>query len=152
VSEEKRLDRKEDDRLLGIPAVAFLPVLLGGAFYFGYLYLTNIIDFNQWVLYASLLVIPAYLCLCFGAYELLFSLKVKKPLVFHLKRFLSRMTIILGLLLGFFGLWSVLMFLSPIISLKYILLLAAFMASLVLALLVAIPKTRQLIKRFTSGE
>jgi hypothetical protein len=153
MSGKQRTSREEDERLMGISAILFLPILIGGSVYLVYLYATDVIDYYQGILYTFLLLVPIYLCLCFAIYEVLFNRRTKKPLLFHFKRFLSRIAIILGYLLCILALWSVLnLYLNQLISWKYILFIAFFTASLMLAILVAIPKTRQLIKKFSSGE
>jgi len=153
VSTREKPRQEEEQRIMGISAMLTLPVLLGGAIYVIYLHATAAMDFNQGILYIFLLVIPTYLGLCFSIYEVLYSRKIKKPLRFHIKRFTSRTIVAIGYFLGFIALWSIFSFLlSTLISLRYILLLTLLTSSIALALLVALPKTRQMIEKFTKGE
>lgn len=148
----ERLGQEEEQRVMGISAMLTLPVLLGGAIYVVYLHAIDVIDFNQGILYAFLLVVPAYLGLWFSTYEVLSSRKVKKPLRFHIERFVSRMIVATGYSLCFVALWSVFsFFLSTLISRSYIVLLTLLTSTLTLATLVTVPKTRQIIEKFTKG-
>jgi len=140
---------------MGISAMLTLPILLGGAFYVViYLHaITGIIDINQAIMYLFLLVAPVSTGFCFAIYEVLFSRKIDKTFLFNLKRFLSRMIIVSSYFFSVVVFWTVFtFFLSAIISWKYILLLTLFASSLTLAILVAVPKTRQFIEKFTKGD
>lgn len=155
MSERRKLSPEEDQRIMGISAMLTLPILLGGAFYVViYLYaITDLIDINQAILYLFLLVAPISTGFCFAIYEVLFNQKIRGPLIFHLKRFLSRIVILSGFWLFILTVWGVLnLLLSAIISWRYILILSILIPSLALATLAAIPKTRQIIEKFTKGD
>jgi len=155
VSRTEKLSQEENQRIMGISAMLTLPILLGGAFYVViYLHaITNLIDINQAIMYLFLLVAPISTGFCFAIYEVLFSRKIDKTILSHLKRFLSRMIIVSSYFFSVVIIWTVFNFLlSALISWRYILLLTLLASSLTLVILVAIPKTRQIIEKFTKED
>lgn len=149
MSKKQRFNPKEDEHIWAIPAALATFISVGGVIYTIYLKAIGVISDNVLVLYAFSFWFPFSIAVCFGTYEVLFSVKIKKPFLFHLKRFLFRMTVIFGYMLCFIAFWSLL---SPLTSWKSALLLTLILTSMTLAMLVAIPKTRKLIKKFTEGE
>jgi len=146
-------NQEEDQRLIGISAGVTLPVLLGGTVYLIYLYASGVIEYAQGIVYSFLLVYPLSMGLCLAVYEILSSQKIKKPLRFHIKRFISRVIILssYGLMLaGFWSLYNRLF--SGLISSGYILLLALLTSSLTLAALATVPRTRRVINKYIQSE
>ena len=155
MSKARKLSPEEDQLLAGISAMLTLPILLGGILYVAiYLHsVTGLVDINQGITYTFLIVAPVSMGFYLAVYEVLYSRKIKKPLRFHIRRFMSRIVVVIGYFLGFGAVWSAFFFfLSALISLRYILLLTLLTSSSALGLLVALPKTRQMIEKFTKGE
>lgn len=153
MSEILKLSREEDERMLGISAILTLPIAIGGIIYFVLLKANNVISSYEILALYTLLWMPLSTAVYLAIYEVLISRKITKSLQFHFKRFLSRIVVLSGYWLLFLVLWSVLnSFLYQLVSWRYILLFAFFTASVVLAVLVAIPKTRQIIEKFAKGE
>jgi len=151
--ERLELSREEDQRIIGISAAVTLPVLFGGCVYLLYLYVNGVIEYTQGIVYSFLLLYPLFMGLCLGVYEILSSRKIKKPLQFHIKRFMSRVIILssYGLILaGFWSLYSRLF--SELISSGYILLLALLTSSLILAALATVPRTKRIIDKYIKSE
>jgi len=152
MSTTEKPGQEEEQRIMGISAMLTLPILLGGAFYVViYLHaITDLIDINQAIMYLFFLVAPVSTGFCFAIYEVLFSRKIDKTFLFHLKRFLSRMIIVLSYFSCVVVLWTAFnFFLSALISWRYLLILSFFIPSVILAIFAAIPKTRRIVAKFT---
>lgn len=153
MSERLELSQEEDQRIIGISAAVTLPVLFGGCIYLLYLYVNGVIEYAQGIIYSFLILYPFFMGLCLGVYEILSSRKIKKPLRFHIRRFLSRVVILSSYGLALAGFWSFYSRLfSELISSGYILLLALLTSSLILAVLATVPKTRRIIDKYIRSE
>lgn len=143
---EKEDSREEDESIWLVPALLMTFILVGGGIYTIYLESIGVIPSDYFlVLYGFLLLFPVSMAICFGTYEIFSSLRINKPFLFHLKRFLFRTIVFLGcgiFIAAFFSL------LSPLLSWRYAILFSCFLMSLTLAILVANPKIRHLLKKF----
>lgn len=149
----QKLSREEEQRIMGISAMLTLPIATSGIIYFILLKTNNVISSYEILALYSILWIPVSTTIYLAAYEVLMSRKIKKPLHFHFRRFLSRTTVLSGYWFLFLVSWSLLnLLLNRLVSWRYILLLAFLTASVFLAVLVVVPKTRLIIEKFTKGE
>ena len=88
-----------------------------------------------------------------GTYEVVSSFKVKRPLLFRVKRFLSRTALASAYILCLYVLWSFFtLLLSSPLKEEYIVLLSLVIASLMMFILVANRRTRPFIKKLTMEE
>jgi len=143
----------EDQRIMGMSAMLTLPIAIGGIICFVLLKANNVISSYEILALYTLMWIPASTAVYLATYEVLTSQKIKKSLRFHVKRFLSRIAILSSYWVLLLALWSVFNhFLNQLVSWRYILLFAFFIASVILAILVGIPKTRRIIEKLTKGE
>jgi MFS family permease len=146
-----KLRREDEEHMMLISGILTLPFLLGGVLYLMYLYFNGFVDYNQGILYTFLMLYPLSVGLWLTIHEILISRKIRKPLALHVKRFLFRMGIVSSYAMIFAVFWIVFTsFLLQFVSWRYILILALLASSLSLAILVAIPRTRRIIQRFTS--
>lgn len=146
-----KLRREDEEHMMLISGILTLPFLLGGVLYLTYLYFNGFVDYNQGILYTFLMLYPLSVGLWLTIHEILISRKIRKPLALHVKRFLFRMGIVSSYAMIFAVFWIVFTsFLLQFVSWRYILILALLASSLSLAILVAIPRTRRIIQRFTS--
>lgn len=153
MTKSQTLSPEEDERIIGISAGVAFSALFGGFFYLFYLYVNDIIEYTQGIIYSFLILYPLFIGLWVGAYEILSSRRIKKPLQSHIRRFTSRVIILssYGLMLaGFWSLYSRL--LSELISSGYILLLAVLTSSVTLAALATVPRTRRVINKYIKSE
>jgi len=121
-------------------------ILIGGGIYTIYLKSIGVISSDYiLVLYGFLLLFPLSMAICFGTYEVLSSLRTNKTFLFHIKRFLFRTIVFLGCGIFIAALFSLL---YPLVSWRYAILLSCILTSLTLAILVANPKIRYLLKKF----
>jgi uncharacterized membrane protein len=88
-----------------------------------------------------------------GIYEVVSSFKVKRPVSFRVKRFLSRTLFAAIFVLCFYGLSSFFAQLfSTVLRWQYILILSLLTLSLTMLALLQNPKTRRLVKKLTREE
>lgn len=147
---KEKLTREEEERIWTISAIAIVPILIGSMVYMIALVRPS---FTMLILYAFSFSLPVSICICCATYEILFSLKVKKPFLFHIKRFLSRMIFVLGFVLAIILFWGVLnLFLSPLISDKNTLLISFVTLTMIVCVFAIISKTRDFLIKFFSGE
>lgn len=141
---------EEEGRIWIIPAALGTIVSLGSAFYIVYLHQIGAITSDYlYVIYGFVYAFPISIAICFGTYEILASIDDTKPVRFHLKRFLFRISVMLGYAISIIAFFSLLLLLLPW---NYALLLAAFSTTLVLAVLVFNPAVRRMIRKFDGTE
>lgn len=153
MAKEKRLSRKEEERLWIISVVPLVPVLICAGVYIVHLKSIGVISSVEDAFRYVLLIVALYLVAGFGVYEVVSSFKVKRPLSFRLKRFLSRAIFASGYILCFYALSSFFgLLFSTVLKWQYILILSLFTLSLAVLALLQNPKTRQFIKKLTQEE
>ncbi len=150
---EKRLSREEEERLIAWSIVPLVPLLIFFIAYIAHLKSVGVIasfsEAFQYVLLAGAL----FLTVSAGIYEVASSFKVKKPLEFRIKRFLSRTLVASLCVLCFYAFWTFFtLFLSSVLRVEYILLLSLLSMSFALAILVRNPRTGRYIKKLTMEE
>jgi len=153
LSTKERLSREEEERLWIVSIVPLVPVMVGVIAYLAYLKSNDpFMSFYIYVFYSTLVGICC-LAVGVGIYEVASSFKVKKPLSFRVKRFLSRTALTSAYLLCVYLLWSVLiLFSSWFLKEEYTLVLSLFTISLVFSILVRNPKTGRFIKKLTQDD
>lgn len=150
---EKRLTVKEEERLRAISAAPLVPVLCVFIAYLANLKSIGVISsFEDAFLYAILAGVFYLFATC-GIYEVASSFKVKRPLLFRVKRFLSRSVFSAASIFCLYLICSYfLMLFSAVMRMQYILILSLFVWALIIATLVRNPKTRRLVKKLTQEE
>lgn len=146
----KKLEKSESERIALIATISALPLLIGGIVYVIHLRSINAIKSDVEFVLFSFCILLFSTIICFVFYELLYSLKVKGKRLFHLKRFFTHTFAFIVYWASIIVLWSALQFLS--IPWKYGILIASLTSSLVLALMVNIPKIKNFLKKIEEGE
>lgn len=140
----------EEERLWTIAGIITVPISIGGI-----VYTIAFIkpSFEVLVLYAFLLWAPVSTGICFLTYEISSSLKIEKPFIFHVKRFLFRTIASSGYWMLITLFWNVFnFFLSPPISHENILLISFVTATLIICVFIIISKTRDILIKLFAGE
>jgi hypothetical protein len=150
---EKSLTREEEERLIALSIIPLIPLFGFISFYLLDLTSKGIIPSYQalfgYIILAGTLVLVAG---C-GIYEVASSFKVKVPLLFRVKRFLSRALFFSAFVLGFYAFWVFFsLLLSSVLRVEYIVLLSLLSWSLTISILAKNPKTGQFIKKLTMEE
>ena len=150
---EGRLSREEDERLMALSIIPFIPIFICVVAYFAHLKSIGVIPTFQTVVQYALSTMVLCLAAGFGTYEVVSSFKVKRPLSFRAKRFLSRMALASACFLCIYVLWILLtLLLSSVLNEKYILLLSFVTTALAIFILTMNPSTKRLIKKLTQEE
>lgn len=150
MSTEKRLSREEEERLLGLSIIPLVPVYCLILVYLVDMTSRGIIPSYQAAISYMLLVAALFLITGCGIYEVASSFKVKVPLSFRVKRFLSRALFFSAFVLGFYAFWSFFsLILSAVLRAEYIVLLSLLSWSLTISILAKNPKIGQFIKKLT---
>jgi hypothetical protein len=119
---DNELSWEEKNRLYGLSMIPFLAVLFALSIYFIYLMEKNLLT-SLWdiIIQIGLPLILIGLPMASLMFEVLSHRKNKQPLIFHMKRFMGRVLLILASALSFFGLLAIInVFLSPIIGEEFV--------------------------------
>jgi len=147
---EKHLSQEEQERLIALSIIPLVPVYCVILVYLVNMTSRGIIPSFQAAISYMLLVAALFLITGCGVYEVLSSFKVKVPVVFRVRRFLSRSLFFSAFMLGFYAFWGFFsLLLSSFLRVEYILLLSLLSMSLTISILAKNPKTGRLIKRLT---
>jgi hypothetical protein len=150
---DKPLSREEKERLMALSIIPLIPILMLFIVYVAQLKSMGVIasfsDAFGYVIIAATLL----LAIGCGIYEVASSFKVKEPLLFRIKRFLSRSLFFSAFMLVFYAFWSFFsLLLASVLTVEYIVLLSLLSLSLTFFVLVKNPKTGQFIKKLTMEE
>lgn len=150
---EGRLSREEEERLWILSIVPLVPIVVGVIAYFAHLKSIGIIpSFQVYVSYGIMLLV-LFLAIGAGIYEVTSSFRVKKPVLFRVKRFLSRLIFASAFAGSLYATWVFLTFLlSSVLSDRSTLVLSLVTLSFLLGVLLSIAKTRWLIKKLTQED
>ena len=147
---EKRLSREESERLIALSIIPMIPALIFFIAYVAQLKSMGVIAsfsdaFGYVILAATLLLAGG----C-GIYEVASSFKVKEPLLFRVRRFLSRTLFFSILMSVYYAFWCFFLLLfSSILGVGYIVLLSLVSVSLAAAMLTKNSRILRLIKKLT---
>lgn len=118
MNENDELSSEEKNRLYGISMIPFFVVLFALSIYFVYLMENNLLK-SIWdvIIQIGLPLIVIGLPVASLTFEFLHHRQIKKPLIFHMKRFTGRVLLILASALSFFCFLAILnVSLSPIVG------------------------------------
>jgi len=146
---ENQLSPEEEERLIAVSLVPLIPVLLFTIVY----YIPTISSSVEDVFRYTMLAVALYMFAGFGIYEVVSSFKVKRSLLFRVKRFLSRIVFAGTTVLCFYVIYSFLsVLLSPFLKIQYILSLSLLTFSFTLFALFQNSKFRKLVKKLTQED
>lgn len=149
----KRFARNYEEFIWGITGFLTVCIMFGAIFF---QYSIGVVQcFFSPILSIFLLWLPLTMIISFSAFEILFSIKIKKPLSFHLKRFTGRM-MLTGIVVVFVAtISSVINLLAPFMPEKYLattLIFGYLLTSVALYILVKNPKIRRFFSKLEKGE
>jgi|YelNatPaOPRAMG01_1025707.scaffolds.fasta_scaffold23838_4 hypothetical protein len=153
----KKFARNYEEFLWGVVSILMLSIVFGIVFYQRYLLDVGVVQpvFNL-ISHNLLFWLPLTSAIGFSLYEILFSIKIKKPFLLHVKRFIGRMLSIEIYLLLVFVIFSILyFFLSSLVSERHIftmLIFANLIAFMPTYLLIKNPKIRQFFSKLEKSE
>jgi hypothetical protein len=149
---DDELSWEDKNRLYGISMIPFFAMLFALSIYFVYLMESNLLK-SMWdlVVQIGLPLISIGLPASSLTFEVLHHRKIKKPLIFHVKRFTGRVLLILTSALSFFGFLAIInTSLSPIIGEE-----GTFIAGILIWLLafcVVLTTSREFFTKLEKGE
>lgn len=149
----KKFARNYDEFAFGVSLFLTL-----SAFFGGLLYLAGkgfALSFFSFVSYLFLLCLPVSWVLGLLAFEILLGRKTDRPLLFHVKRFVSRMVLLGFCLLLVLGLFSGMYLLVPFVPdnhLIIVLAIATLVATIVIYVMTRNPKIRAFFSSLEKGE
>jgi hypothetical protein len=148
VSTQKHLSREEEERLIALSIIPFIPILLFFVAHVAQLKSMGAIASFSDALGYVILAATLLLATACAVYEVASSFKIKEPLSFRVKRFLSRALFFSAGMSCFYAFWFFYSsFLLPVLRVEYVVLLSLLSMSLTYFILVKNPKTRRLIKK-----
>lgn len=150
----KRFARDYEEFVWGITGFLTVCIVFGITFYQHYIGVAQ--RFFALILNIFLLWLPLSITISFSIFEILSSIKIKKPLSFHIKRFIGRM-ILTGIFVIFVVAFSSVInyLLAPFVSERYLVIILIFgylSLSITLYKMVKNPKIGCFFSRLEKGE
>ena len=146
-NEWRSLSREE--RFFALSIGPLIPIVVLYAAYLGQLKSAGAITSSDLVTY-TILACALLLVVGWAIFEIVSGFKVKQPILFKIRRFLSRSLFSSGFTLIFYVFWAFFStLLSPFLSIQYNLLLTLTSCSLLIAGLVRNSKSRRIIRKLT---